>query len=261
MSKLRKYFDANSNGNCIDKWDHYFDIYEFWFNKYKNKPIVLLEIGVFQGGSLNMWREYFGDQAKIYAIDINPLCKQFETENTKIFIGSQSDREFLNNVKSQIPEIDILTDDGGHMMDQQIITFEELYGHVKNGGTYLCEDLHTSYWDAYDGGYKKRGSFIEYSKNFIDKLNAWHLKDSKVEVDQFTRTTYSLHYYDSILLIEKKKINKPFSNRKGEIIIPIASFPAPQKKGNQIPSFTLLKKVIKPLRRGIRFLYRQFKHN
>jgi hypothetical protein len=261
MSELRKYFNENLNRNSIDKWDHYFEIYEFWFNKYKNRPIVLLEIGIFQGGSLNMWREYFGDQAKIYAIDINPLCKQFETDNTKIFIGSQSDREFLKHVKSQIPKVDILIDDGGHMMDQQKITFEELYGHVKIDGLYLCEDLHTSYWDAYDGGYKKAGSFIEYSKDFIDKLNAWHLNDTKIKVDQFTRTTYSLHYYDSILLIEKKEINEPFSYRKGKIVVPIASFPAPRKKGFHLHPLKLLKKVLKPFRRGLRFLFKQFKHS
>src|SRR5690606_20965417 len=135
--------------------------YDFWFKKYQNKPIVLLEIGVYQGGSLNMWRDYFGDEAQIFAIDINPLCKQFETDKTKIFIGSQEDKEFLKYVKSQIPRFDILIDDGGHTMNQQIVSFEELYGHIKEDGIYMCEDLHTSYWKEYGGGYKNPNSFIE----------------------------------------------------------------------------------------------------
>lgn len=227
MSQLLNFFNSNTHRNGLDKWMHYFEIYEFWFSKFKNKPIVILEIGVYQGGSINMWREYFGSEAAIYAIDINPLCKQFETENTKIFIGSQDDRDFLKYVKSQIPKIDILIDDGGHMMDQQIISFEELYEHVKIDGLYLCEDLHTSYWEIYGGGYKEPKSFIEYGKNLIDKLNAWHIKSEKIKVDEFVRTTYSLHFYDSILLIEKRAVKPPRSEMKGNIIIPLETFPTP----------------------------------
>ena len=77
-------------------------------------------------------------------------------------------------MKAKIPKIDILIDDGGHSMNQQIISFEELYSHIKEDGIYLCEDLHTSYWKTYGGGYKNKESFIEYSKNFIDYINAFH---------------------------------------------------------------------------------------
>jgi hypothetical protein len=226
MSQFQKYFENNTS-NAVHKWLHYFDIYEFWFKKYKNKPIVILEIGVYQGGSLNMWRDYFGVEAKIFAIDINPLCKQFETENTKIFIGSQEDKEFLKYVKTQVPQFDILIDDGGHTMQQQIVSFEELYGHIKDDGLYLCEDLHTSYWKHYGGGYKNRNSFIEYSKNFIDYINAWYSKDKKFKVNDFTKSTYALHYYDSVLVIEKKLMAPPKVEMKGEIIIPIDNFPTP----------------------------------
>ncbi|MBG6109813.1 hypothetical protein IWX84_000674 [Flavobacterium sp. CG_9.10] len=227
MSQFQDYFN-NNTGNCIHKWIHYFDIYDFWFNKYKNKPIVILEIGVYQGGSLNMWRDYFGEEAQIFAIDINPMCKQFETEKTKIFIGSQEDKEFLAYVKTQVPKFDILIDDGGHTMNQQIVSFEELYSHIKDDGLYLCEDLHTSYWKEYQGGYKNQKSFIEYSKNFIDLINAWHSKDQRLKVIDFTKNTYSLHYYDSVLVIQKKLMKPPISEMKGEIIIPIDNFPIPK---------------------------------
>lgn len=226
MSQFQNYFENNTE-NAIHKWTHYFDIYDFWFKKYKNKPIVVLEIGVYQGGSLNMWRDYFGEKAKIFAIDINPLCKQFETENTKIFIGSQEDKDFLKYVKSQVPKFDILIDDGGHSMRQQIVSFEELYEHIKDDGLYLCEDLHTSYWKNYGGGYKNPNSFIEYTKNFIDSVNAWHSKDDKLKVNQLTKSTYALHYYDSVLIMEKKIMKSPTVEMKGEIIIPIENFPTP----------------------------------
>jgi len=226
MSQFQKYFDNNTT-NAIHKWIHYFDIYDFWFKKYKKIPIVILEIGVYQGGSLNMWRDYFGEDAQIYAIDINPLCKQFETKNTKIFIGSQEDKEFLKYVKTQVPKFDILIDDGGHTMQQQIVSFEELYEHIKDDGLYLCEDLHTSYWENYGGGYNNPKSFIEYSKKFIDSINAWHSRDKQLIVNDFTKHTYALHYYDSVLVIEKKLISSPIVEMTGEIIIPIDNFPTP----------------------------------
>ena len=179
-----------------------------------------------------MWRDYFGDQAQIFAIDINPLCKQFENKNTKIFIGSQDDREFLRELKNKVPKFDIVIDDGGHTMRQQIVSFEELYEHVKDDGLYLCEDLHTSYWENYGGGYKKKDSFIEYSKNFIDSINAWHSKDKNLKVTSFTKATDSLHYYDSVLVIHKRRRTQPVVEKKGKIVIPYETFGKPSVKNS-----------------------------
>ena len=119
ISKIENYF-YNNEKNLIHKWDHYFEIYDRHFKKYKDKDIVLLEVGVSRGGSLQMWSDYFGKGSKnFFGIDIDPRCKEFENENTKIFIGSQSDRKFLDYVKDNIPPVDILIDDGGHYMNQQ----------------------------------------------------------------------------------------------------------------------------------------------
>ena len=215
ISDLEKYF-RNNNNRLIHKWNHYFDIYERHFNRFRNKEIVILEIGVSQGGSLQMWKDYFGDKAKIFGIDIDPRCKKLEEENIKIFIGSQSDRKFLRKIKETIPMVDILIDDGGHYMDQQIVSYEELFSHIKNNGVYLCEDLHTSYWPKWGGGHKKSDTFIEYSKNFIDYLHAFHSKQSSLKVNSFTRSADSIHYYDSIIVIEKRNREKPLSLKSGE---------------------------------------------
>lgn len=213
-SNLEKYF-RNNTGRLIHKWIHYFDIYERHFEKFRNKEIVVLEIGVFHGGSLQMWKHYFGDKAKIYGIDINPKCKEFEEENIEIFIGSQSDRNFLRKVKNLIPKIDILIDDGGHTMKQQIVSYEELFEHIKPNGVYLCEDLHTSYWIKYCGGFKSKGSFIEYSKNFIDYLHAFHSEQKSLKPSYFTKSVNSIHYYDSIIVIEKKLRDVPYDSQTG----------------------------------------------
>lgn len=218
MNDLEKYF-RNNDKRIIHKWNHYFDVYDRHFSKYINKDIVILEIGVSQGGSLQMWKDYFGDKAKIFGIDINPACIDLEEENIKIFIGSQSDRNFLRDLKTKIPLIDILIDDGGHTMVQQIVSYEELFNHIKDDGVYLCEDLHTSYWFEYGGGYKRRGTFIEYSKNFIDSINAYHSHQKKLKVDEFTKSVNSIHYYDSIIVIEKKTKQKPYHEKTGKRVL------------------------------------------
>ena len=214
MNDLQDYFNKNT-GRVINKWSQYFEVYDRHFSKYRGKDIVLLEIGTFHGGSLQMWKDYFGDRAKIYGIDINPNCKEVEEENIKIMIGSQSDRAFLQKVKSEIPPIDILIDDGGHTMLQQIVSYEELFNHIKPDGVYLCEDMHTSYWLDWGGGYKRRGTFIEYSKNFIDQLNAYNSRQKSLKVTNFTKSVNSLHYYDSMLVIEKRPTPKPTSSETG----------------------------------------------
>ena len=215
INDLEKYF-KNNKKRLIHKWAHYFDIYDRHFSRYRGKEIVILEIGVFHGGSLQMWKEYFGEKVKIYGIDINPRCKFLEEENIEIIIGSQSDRKFLHELKEKIPMIDILIDDGGHTMEQQKVTFEVLFDHVKEDGIYLCEDVHTSYWEKWGGGYKNNDSFIEYSKNFIDFLNAFHSKSDDLKVNSFTKSVDSVHYYDSIIVVEKRKKEKPENLKSGK---------------------------------------------
>ena len=204
---LENYFYNNKNNRLVSKWFHYFDIYERYFSRYRNQPVSILEIGIYHGGSLQMWKDYFGDKVKVYGIDIDPKCKAFEEENISIFIGSQSDREFLRELKTQIPPVDIILDDGGHTMEQQRVSFEELFDHVKEDGIYICEDTHTSYWPDHGGGYRRRGTFVEYSKNLIECLNIWHIKRCKV--DDFSRSLYSISFYDSIIVFEKRPREKP----------------------------------------------------
>jgi Methyltransferase domain len=204
MNDLQRYFESNT-GRLIDKHTHYFDIYDRYFARYRNTEVCFVEIGVYNGGSLQMWKHYFGSKARIFGVDINPECKQLEEEQVKIYIGDQADKGFLEQLTKQIPRPDIVLDDGGHFMDQQINTFEVLYPHVAPDGIYMCEDMHTSYRRNYGGGFKARGTFVEYSKNFIDYLNVKHCaRLQKPKVLEFARSAYGLHYYDSVLVIEKR---------------------------------------------------------
>ena len=216
MNDLEKIFNNNTGGR-ISKWIHYFEIYDRYLSQFRHKPVNVLEIGVANGGSLKMWKKYFGDNAKIYGVDVNKDCKRFEELNVEIFIGSQTDRKFLNKVKDKIGIIDILIDDGGHTMNQQITTFEVLFEAISENGIYICEDLHTSYWKRFGGGHKKDDTFIEYSKNFIDSLHGYHSKE--VGVSEFTKSVKAIHYYDSIIVIEKAKRDKPLKKQVGKKLI------------------------------------------
>lgn len=210
MNDLEKYFTENT-GNLIHKWKHYFEIYDRHLSRFRGTDVHVVELGVSHGGSLQMWKHYFGPNAKIFGIDINSRCKILEEDQIEIIVGDQEDRQFLKSLKGAISRIDILIDDGGHKMKQQINTYEELFPFIDDNGVYLCEDLHTSYWPEYGGGYKSSDSFIEYSKNFIDYINAWHsVETNRLSVTDFTKSVHSLHYYDSVLVIEKRSIEKPY---------------------------------------------------
>lgn len=199
-------FIYKENHNRVNKFIHYSEIYERHFSKFKGKDLKVLEIGVYGGGSLQMWKEYFSspnNKVQIYGIDINPECKKYEEEGIEIFIGSQEDRNFLKNVKEQVGMFDIIIDDGGHTMNQQICSFEELFGALSSNGVYLCEDVHTSYWDQWGGGYKKEGTFIEYSKNLIDDINEQYIDDNEY-INKKMTDIKSVNFYDSIVVIEKR---------------------------------------------------------
>ncbi|MBV8465713.1 MAG: class I SAM-dependent methyltransferase [Burkholderiales bacterium] len=215
MSDLFDYF-CDNEGRLIFKWLHYFDIYERHFAPFRDREITFLEIGVFHGGSLQMWKNFFGPKAKIIGVDINPKCKEFEEEGITVEIGSQEDRDFLRELAEKHGPFDIVLDDGGHTMTQQIVTFEELYGKVKVDGLYLCEDLHTSYWPSFGGGYRHPYTFIEYAKRFIDDLHAWHSNDpASFRPTGITTSAFGLHFYDSMLVVEKRLITPPVTRSTG----------------------------------------------
>ncbi|NIJ54161.1 class I SAM-dependent methyltransferase [Dyadobacter arcticus] len=210
----------NHEGNLIHKWDHYFDIYEKHFAKYRGQKVNMLEIGISHGGSMQLWKKYFGDHAHIYAIDINPDCKKLEEENTTIFIGSQSDKGFLERVSKELPELDIIIDDGGHTMNQQLTSFEALYLKVKEGGLYIVEDTHTSYWTEFYGGLKTPGTFIEHAKHLVDTLYESHIHEKDaIAFDEITRHIYSITFYDSVVVFEKELRKKPFHKQVGNMTI------------------------------------------
>lgn len=206
VNPLEEYFWANDD-RLIHKWSQYFDIYHRHFAPYRGKRINVLEFGVSEGGSLQMWKHYFGRHAQITGVDIKPRCAQLAEDRIDIVIGDQGDRKFLRRLGRQLGKIDVLIDDGGHTMEQQIATFEELWPRIRNGGVLAMEDLHTSYWDRFGGGLKRPGTFIEYAKDLIDSQHAWHIPNKAP--DDYTRSIAGMHVYNSIIVFDKGVVTQP----------------------------------------------------
>jgi SAM-dependent methyltransferase len=192
-----------SNGeHRIHKWVHYFDVYERHFRRFVDRKPTVLEIGVAGGGSLRMWKEYFGEGSRVIGIDIDPACRKHECEGIEIFIGSQDDPALLDRVLEAHDAIDIVIDDGSHQMKHLRATFEQLYHRISPFGLYLLEDLHTCYWEQYGGGLNEPASFMEFTKQKLDEINAVHTRGA-VPPTRFTAETAAICVYDSIVVFER----------------------------------------------------------
>jgi hypothetical protein len=210
MNPLVEYLENHPEGRLVHRWRHYFEIYHRHLARFRGQRLTMIEIGVFNGGSLPMWRHYLGPLATIVGVDINPGCTKFAERGIDIAIGDQADRAFLRSLADRYADAAILVDDGGHRMTEQIATFEELYPRLRADGVYVCEDTHTSYMPAFGGGYRQPHTFMERVKPLIDRLNAMHSPDpAQLAVDEFTRTTDSMHFYDSVLVIERMPRARP----------------------------------------------------
>lgn len=162
-SKLEEYFDANETGPGIWKWRHYFDVYHQHFEKFVGTSPTILEIGIYSGGSLQMWHEYFGPGTRVIGVDIAEECLTYEDENTKVYIGDQADPDFWREVIAKEPKIDLVVDDGGHMPYQQIATLKALLPNMSPGGVFICEDLQRKY-----------NPFVSFAFGLVRNLNERH---------------------------------------------------------------------------------------
>ena len=197
------------SGRCrrVHKWTHYFKIYERYLSKYRGTPFKMLEIGVSGGGSLDMWCEYFGSEAAIYGVDINPECAKLDTIRTPVRVGSQANAEFLRSVVKEMGGLDIVLDDGSHKARHQRKSFEVLFPLLSEGGLYIIEDTHTSYWLRFGGGFRRRGTAIEFAKQIVDDMHAWyHRRRPKTQAQH---EVGSVAFYDSMIVIEKQHRKRP----------------------------------------------------
>jgi len=223
-NELYETFAADTN---VHKWHHYFDIYTRHFEPYRSKPIKMLEIGVFRGGSLRMWKKFFHTDSVIVGIDIDKDCQQYEIADQQVYvrIGSQGDPDFLAAVNKEFGPFDIILDDGSHKTYHQLVSFTSLFRDaLKDGGCYMVEDMHTNYWTSH---VDTPQSFIELSKRMVDMLHEPYLgrKEinfrhkhaeavSELDVTYLGANLDSIAFYDSVVVFGKKNKHLPKSEQR-----------------------------------------------
>lgn len=134
-----------------------------------------------------MWREYFPHAEVIVGVDIDETCKSLERVKSPIFIGDQEDKKFLTMVNAKTGPFDIIIDDGGHSMSQQITTFNTLFPLLKAKGVYVIEDLHTSYWPQFGGKFGKSETAVGLLKQMIDNMHSWAIKHPRASMLHATK--------------------------------------------------------------------------
>ena len=220
-NELFRIFSADTN---VHKWHHYFDIYERYFGRYRDRPVRMLEIGVFRGGSLRMWKEYFHPDSIIVGIDIDESCAAHEIADKDVYvrIGSQADPGFLASVNGEFGPFDIILDDGSHKTHHQIISFGALFRDaLQDGGCYMVEDVHTNYWIKHVDSPE---TFIDVSKQMIDIIHEpyfdrkeTHFRHGHADAVTDLDLSYlaanldGISFHDSIVVFDKKRRSLPKS--------------------------------------------------
>ena len=204
MNSWHLFFD--NPGKPTLKWTHYFPIYDRHFGSWQNKTLTFLEVGVLRGGSGPLWSKFFGSKAQIIGIDIDPNCKQHETDYFQVRIGDQSDPQFLQSIIDEFGVPDIVLDDGSHQQDHVYETFKFFYPKMHLNAIYMVEDLHCSYWPSHKGGLEEPNSFMNRAKGYLDQLNKPHIADFLI--DPILKNTFSISFYDSIAVFEKGRVYK-----------------------------------------------------
>jgi hypothetical protein len=208
----------------IDKWEHYLDIYTARLPKGRKKPLTILEIGVQGGGSLKMWRQYFGSNCKIVGVDIDEQCLKLASKDISIVIGNQGDVGFLDRLIVEFGPFDIVIDDGSHVGHDQITSFKRLIRHTRH--LYIVEDTHTSYWGQWQ---PISESFISFAKGLVDDLHMYFILANSSEVygeEAWSKIVgkrslggrsylRSISFHDSMAVFETGAMGPPLRRRRG----------------------------------------------
>lgn len=207
-------FLANRGGRVLDKWVHYFPIYHRHLERYRRTPVRVLEIGVYRGGGLDLWRRYLGPQARLVGLDIDEAAVRAVDGKYPVVLADQEDPEVLRKLEREYGPFDVVIDDGGHTMGQQIASADTLFPLLNDGGTYIVEDTHTSYWSTFGGGLHDPGSFVEWTKHRVDDLHSRH----HVGIDRrsvWATDLDGVHIYDSVVVLSKQRRFRPFNEIVG----------------------------------------------
>jgi SAM-dependent methyltransferase/uncharacterized coiled-coil DUF342 family protein len=221
----------NHTGKLSDKWEAYYDVYGSIFSEYRKEPVSVLEIGIQNGGFLEILSLYFWNAKAIVGCDIDPKCGELKYTDNKIHIvlGDIKDKNNVERILKISDTYDIIIDDGSHTHEDIIKAFINLFPHLKDGGIYIIEDLHASYWKSYEGGVFNPTTAINFFKRLMDILNheAWGvgiqrkevlkplLEYYQVDIDEVDLAHIrSIEVYNSMIVIKKDSPDKVYLKRR-----------------------------------------------
>lgn len=233
MNKIFEELFKSHTGKLSDKWNLYLQQWDDIFLYYKDKEVNILEIGIQNGGSLEIWAKYFRNAQKIVGCDINQACRnlEFDDDRIKIVVGDANSNAVENKITNLTPNFDIIIDDGSHKSDDIIISFSRYYNKLNVDGIYVIEDLHASYWKNYNGGLHNPYSAISFLKRLIDIINYQHWRNNKSRCEYLSHiskkfgldfddidlsTIGSIQFLNSICIIKKQL---PEKNRLGRRVV------------------------------------------
>ena len=172
-------------GKLADKWTSYLPVYDRILKDYRDQKISLLEIGIQNGGSLEIWSKYFEFAERIVGCDVDENCKRlkFLDDRISVVIGDVNSPDIIAMISRHHQDFDIIVDDGSHKSDEVVTTFYNFFPKLKNNGLYIIEDVHASYWKKYGGGLNKPDSAMEFFKQLVDIVNFehWGTEGSRID--------------------------------------------------------------------------------
>jgi hypothetical protein len=223
-----------NRGNISDKWEQYLAIYDYEFQSWKGTQVSLLEIGVQNGGSMQVWAEYFAPDSALIGLDVDPRILDLKHPvNVSVYVADATSENDLRRTLGD-RTFDLIIDDGSHHSDHIRRSFCHLFARLNMGGRYVVEDLHCSYWPELGGGLRANGSAIEFFKSLVEVINFDHLADPELlglEIDEdllFSLRTglARVSFYDSVVIVERLPFEKTEPFRRvlagdfGELVEP-----------------------------------------
>lgn len=164
---------AEHTGKVSDKWTIYLSEYERIFSQYRHKPLCLLEIGSQNGGGLEILAKYFQQGCHFVGADININCAKlvFDDARIRVVVGDATTDKVQEEIQGIVSSFEIIIDDGSHRSSDIVKTFARYFPMLLDGGVFIIEDLHCSYWSEFEGGLFDPYSSLAFFRKLTDVIN------------------------------------------------------------------------------------------
>jgi cephalosporin hydroxylase len=220
---------AEHKGKVSDKWFLYLTEYDRLLDEYRDEPVNLLEIGIQNGGSLEIWSKYFKNYQTLIGCDTNTDCAhlRYEDPRIRILIGDAGASETRDRIKGCASQLNIIIDDGSHRSSDMIKAFCLYFPLLASGGIYIVEDMHCSYWESFEGGldnpfsavvfFKRLADILNYKKWVTPKVRADNLRgffwkyDCRIDEECLSQIQ-SVEFLNSVCVVRKASVEGKYEN-------------------------------------------------